>query len=353
MSDLFADTWTDVWDTTWGEAVAITLGIDVSAYQGGIDWTAVAKTPYRFALARMTVGMGVHDDLGRTNLSHMLGKIPVPGAYGVVGLAEPVEAGADFLIDEIASVTNPRSVLVMLDAENYSDGRHPTIDQVDRYAIRIHQRIGRWPVAYVPAWWMRQHGYTAAGRALANCPWAPSHYLSAPWTEAKLFANKPPLEFGFKSLAWLQYTSSSTVAGVSGNVDANCFYGTLDQLRAQLLGQQEDITLDAETKTYLDGKFAALTTTVSNGFGTVIRGDATTDPPQPDTHPNNIERTRQDLAAGLSDISTRLDTLAGKVGQTVDPAAIAALVAGQLEIVGVSTDTGGVISVTFGPKVAP
>jgi lysozyme len=332
-------TYTDVYWDQYGDTMAITLGIDVSAYQGGIDWTAVAKTPYRFALARMTVGMGVHDDLGRANLSHMLGKIPVPGAYGVVGLADPVEAGADFLIDEIASVTDPKRVLVMLDAENYGDGRHPTIDQVDRYAIRIHQRIGRWPVAYVPAWWMRQHGYTAAGRALANCPWAPSHYLSAPWTEAKLLANKPPLEFGFKSLAWLQYTSSATVAGVSGNVDANCFYGTLDQLRAKLLGQQEDLSM-ADAQDVLNA-IADLKATVSNGFGMVIRGDVTTDPTK-ETHPDNLQTIHQQLTA-------LIDLVSG----VMDPATQAALIAGQLEIVGVSTDTGGVISVTFGPKVAP
>lgn len=306
MTGVYTDTYFD----QYGSTMAITLGTDVSAYQGGIDWSAVAKTPYRFALARMTVGMGVRDDLGRTNLAHMLGKIAVPGAYGVVGLAEPVEAGADFLIDEIAAVTDPRSVLTMLDAENYSDGRHPTIDQVDRYAVRLHDRLGRWPVAYCPAWWMRQHGYSAAGRALANCPWAPSHYLSAPWTEAKLLANKPALEFGFKSLAWLQYTSSASMSGISGGVDANCFFGSLDQLRAQLLGQpQEDITLDAETKTYLDGQFAAVKTLVQNSAAVIIRGDETTDNTK-DTHPDNIQRARQDLAAGLSAVTSRLNDIA-------------------------------------------
>jgi len=113
-----------------------------------------------------------------------------------------------------------------------------------------------------------------------------------------------------------------------------------------LWDMEGDLTvLDDATRTYLDAKFAA----VQQGLLVVIRGDETTDPTK-DTHPDNIGRTRQDLAAGLSDISTRLDTLTGKVGQQVDPAAVAALVAGQLEIVGVSTDTGGVITVTFGPR---
>ncbi len=93
---------------------------------------------------------------------------------------------------------------------------------------------------------------------------------------------------------------------------------------------------------------ADLKTTVQNGVGILMRGDVTTDPAK-DTHPDNLQRTRQDLADGLSDITTRLDGLAGKVDQVVDPAAVAALVAGQLEITGISTDPGGVITVTFGP----
>lgn len=217
--------------------MTISLGVDVSSYQGPIDWDAVGRTPYRFGLARMTIGRGTRDDLSHRNLSEMVGRVAISGAYGVVGITEPVTDGAKFLLDEIAADVDPTKILVMLDAENFSDGSHPTIDQVDQYAIAIHDRLGRWPIAYVPGWWMRQHGYTAAGRALANCPWAPSHYLAAPWTESKLEANKPTLAFGFKSLAWLQYTSSASVSGISGRVDANVFYGTLTQLKAQLLGQ--------------------------------------------------------------------------------------------------------------------
>jgi len=111
---------------------------------------------------------------------------------------------------------------------------------------------------------------------------------------------------------------------------------------------QGDLMADAQD---ILNAIADLKTTVQDGLGTVIRGDVTTDPAK-DTHPDSIQRTRQDLAAGLSDISTRLDGLAGKVNQVVDPAAVAALVAGQLEIVGIATDPSGVITVTFGPKPA-
>jgi GH25 family lysozyme M1 (1,4-beta-N-acetylmuramidase) len=222
--------------------MALTLIADVSHYQGPIDWATVARTPYRAGVARMTIGRTTRDDRGRQNLRAMLGIMPVAGAYGVVGYSDPVEDGAKLLLDEIAAVgADPAKILVMLDAENFSklpDGTvpHPTIDQVDRYARQLRADLGRWPVAYVPDWWLDGHGFTVAGRALANCPWAPSEYFAAPWTETRLLAHKPTSLHGFKSLGWLQFTSSATIAGISGLVDANVFYGTLDQMRAQLIG---------------------------------------------------------------------------------------------------------------------
>jgi lysozyme len=225
--------------------MAITQGIDVSVFQGSIDWAAVGRTGYRFALARMSIGRGTRDGNGRRNLRGMLGHVAVGGAYGVVGTAEPVEDGAKLLVDEIAAVTDPARVLVMLDAEDLSGGSHPTIGQVDRYAAELRRRLGRWPVAYVPGWWLDKYGYSASGRGLANCPWAASHYIPGPWNEARLRANRPTNLHGFKRLAWLQYTDSARVTGISGNVDADVFYGDLAALRRTLLGaptEEDDLT---------------------------------------------------------------------------------------------------------------
>jgi GH25 family lysozyme M1 (1,4-beta-N-acetylmuramidase) len=235
--------------------MTLTLGVDVSSHQDPsgsgdrnlIDWASVERTPYDFALARMTIGRDTVDEDGRQNLRAMLKlEVPVCGAYGVVGTSEPVEDGAKLLVREIEAITNPRGVLVMLDAEDFAkrpDGTspHPTIEQVDRYAIALRYLLGRWPYAYVPRWWLQKYGYSVKGRALANCPWVQSHYIPAPWTPAALLAAKPTDLHGFKSLGFLQYTDSATVAGITGKVDCNAYYGTVDQLRAQLLGQTEGL----------------------------------------------------------------------------------------------------------------
>ena len=228
-------------------------GVDVSSHQGSIDWGKVASS-WQFALARMTIGRTTLDQTGVANLQGMLRTSIVPGAYGVVGTAEPVEDGADLLIRQItAAGADPARTLVMLDAEDFSDGTHPTIGQVDRYARRLHDLIGRWPVAYVPLWWLGSHAYTVDGLGLANCPWAQSrYYTSAYWTDALLKERQPSLTHGWKRLAWLQYTDAATVGGISGGVDANVFYGTSSQLRAQLLGQSMEAISMADAQDILD-----------------------------------------------------------------------------------------------------
>lgn len=244
-------TYHDVYTDTYGAAMALTLGIDVSSYQDPsgsgdrnlIDWGQVAPTPYDFALARMSIGRGTVDEDGRQNLKAMLGRIPVPGAYGVVGVSEPVEDGAKLLVREIeACGVDPRTILVMLDAEKFNDGSRPSLRQINRYAIQLHDLLGTWPHAYVPDWFLDQLRLagdgdgTVRGLELANCLWVPSEYIGAPWTEARISSKKPTNLRGFAGLAWHQFTSSGTVPGITGRVDLDAYYGTLTELRAQLLG---------------------------------------------------------------------------------------------------------------------
>jgi hypothetical protein len=225
--------------------MAITLGIDVSWWQGQIDWSQVATTPYRFGICRMTrAGRGV-DETGRRNLRGILGHLPVAGGYGVVGTVDPV-GDAKALMDELAAVTDPHQVLVMLDAERFADGTGPSRRHINAFAVQVHAELGRWPIAYVPDWyldWLATKGDgdgTVGGLELASCPWAPSEYIGPPWTETRISSKKPTNLRGFKGLAWHQFTSSGTVAGVATRVDLNAYYGTLAELRTQLLGRPEE-----------------------------------------------------------------------------------------------------------------
>lgn len=175
----------------------------------------------------------------------------------MVGTSVPVEDGAKLLVDEIAACgVDPRSILVMLDAENFGDGSHPSLRQINRYAVQLHTLLGTWPHAYVPDWFLDQLAAggdgdgTVRGLELANCRWVPSEYIGPPWTEARIGSKRPTDLRGFAGLAWHQFTSSGSVPGISGRVDLNAYYGTLTQLRAELLGGQEEI--DVTKQEFID-----------------------------------------------------------------------------------------------------
>ncbi len=327
--------------------MAITLGIDTSSHQDptptrdpsdDIDWAAVGRTVYDFALCRMSIGRSTRDDTGRRDLRGMVAKrIPVCGGYGVVGYTEPVADGAKLLLDEVATVIEPRRVLIMLDGEPFAGGAHPSLRQINRYAIQVHNQLGRWPVAYLP-----------------GCPWAPSRYFGQPWTTARLQQFKPTNLRGFKRLAWLQYASSGTVAGIQTRVDLNCYYGTLTQLRAQLLGQPEGIFMaltDAEQGEVLKAA-RQINSTVAAGQtsfqGTVEAILGTTQRlvnlvgAAQSTLGDNIDSTRSAVlgaiaalpgpAAGV-DVQAVAERIAAGLrdaGVTIDPAAIAAALRQQL-----------------------
>jgi hypothetical protein len=94
---------------------------------------------------------------------------------------------------------------------------------------------------------------------------------------------------------------------------------------------QGDLTImDAATKKYLDGQFAAL------------RGE------------RNIDLT--DLIGKVEVTYNQVNLKAGEIlnavrtAPAVDAEAVAALVAGQLKVTGITTDPGGVVTVTFGPR---
>ena len=93
--------------------------------------------------------------------------------------------------------------------------------------------------------------------------------------------------------------------------------------------------IDAETKTYLDGKFKALGETVGNGVRLILRGDA--------THLDNLAQIRAELAAGQT---VTLD-LSSATPEQLDQ--LAALIAGHLAINGIGYE--GTIKLT--PSVTP
>lgn len=210
-------------------------GVDVSRYQGTIDWSAVKKSGRSFAFVKATDGTSYgYTEYYLQNIAQVRAAGLIPGAYhwlraGPNGeLRDPVGQARYFL----SIIGDPNGLLCAVDVEvlRSSTGAitsKPDMRSVQPFADEFHRLAGPHPLfLYTGEWyWV---GYIGNPPASHIGPLWHSEYDK---TQADI-ANGPELDNygGWGAATIWQYTSSGTVAGISGSVDLNLYYGTRDQL---------------------------------------------------------------------------------------------------------------------------
>lgn len=194
-------------------------GIDVSYYQGAIDWAAVKKSGKAFAIARVSDGTGFIDPKFDENWKGMKAAGLIRGVYQFFHPGKDPVAQADLVVAQLKANGGllDDDLPPVMDMET-TDGASPSTIQANMkiWLARIEKEYGRKPLIYTAAFMSTNvgTGFTAYPLWVANygttCPTMPSN-----WTK------------------WVMWQSSSTgsVPGISGNVDMNEFNGTLQDLK--------------------------------------------------------------------------------------------------------------------------
>jgi lysozyme len=208
------------------------IGIDVSRFQGVIDWPSVAGSGISFAFVQASRGSGADcttrpgqcgaDPYFAANrLAAASSGIRV-GAYhrGFAGGGTVAEARADSLAEAnlfIAGVgaLQPGELIPVLDVETPFTGLTSTTLRtwIRVFVKRVTKKLGRKPMIYTNA-----SSWSATGNttefAKARYPlWVAEWGVSRPTVPANNWARR-----GYS--VW-QYTSSGSVPGISGRVDMN------------------------------------------------------------------------------------------------------------------------------------
>ncbi len=195
-------------------------GIDVSYYQGTINWSAVASSGIRFAIVR--IGDGSYSDPRfAANWSGAASAGLIRGAYQYF---EPQQDAMSQANDVVAAVgrLGPGDLPVTIDVEKPSPGVSPAV-----YASRIHTWVdrvtsgtGKPPIIYT-------------GRYYWDPYVASSDFTDLPlWHAQYTSASCPNINDRWSDWAFWQYTSSGSVSGISGNVDRDRFNGSYAELMA-------------------------------------------------------------------------------------------------------------------------
>jgi GH25 family lysozyme M1 (1,4-beta-N-acetylmuramidase) len=209
---------------------ATTPGIDVSNYQGAINWTSVRNAGIRFAFIKATEGTTYTDPRFGANYVGAYNAGVIRGAYH---FALPDRSTGAAQANFVASSggawsADSRTLPAALDLEGnpygaYCYGRTQSglRTWVQDFLNTYRSRTGRYAVIYTTtSWWSACTGNWTG-------PWSTSPLWIARWasTPGTLPSGAPVWSF------W-QYTSSGSVSGVPGAVDRDYWNGAVDRLIA-------------------------------------------------------------------------------------------------------------------------
>ncbi|MCB9739389.1 MAG: glycoside hydrolase family 25 protein [Deltaproteobacteria bacterium] len=208
------------------------LGIDVSHWQGKIDWNAVAgsSTPWgavEFAYAKASTGKGGRDKRFVEN-AVAAAKAGLPfGAYHWLkpGQYLPTEEAANFVaaIQAARAAGAKVELAPMIDLEDKpasTMGNDPqaVVDYADEFAKAVKAALGQTPILYVGSNYAKQYMGTKVPPGLPI--WVPQ-YNKPSCNYDPTVAGPNKLNAATANWAVWQYCSKGKIPGISGDVDLN------------------------------------------------------------------------------------------------------------------------------------
>jgi GH25 family lysozyme M1 (1,4-beta-N-acetylmuramidase) len=202
---------------------AITEGIDVSHWQGTIDWAKVRAAGKRFAFIKSSEDTDFVDNKYATNKAGAKAAGLHVGAYH---FAQPETKSGDAAAEAdhfVASAGISRGdLLPVLDLE-VANGLNAAELQgwTKSFLQRLYERTGVRAILYVsPAFWKNN---------MANTNWFAENGYKVLWDAHWTTASEPSVpadNWGGNGWTFWQYSSEGTVPGISGRVDLNRYNGS-------------------------------------------------------------------------------------------------------------------------------
>lgn len=205
-------------------SLAFADGIDVSHWQGSIDWSKVKASGQQFAFMKATESTTYTDTAFATNWA---GAASVGIYRGAYHFARPSTAAgsavkqAEYFVSRVGSLQGAGTLPPVLDLE-VTGGLGVTALRtwVQTWLTRVEQLSGRVPILYFsPSFWETNLGNSTA---FTRYPLWIAHYTTT----------GPRVPGGWPTWTFWQRTSSGSVSGISGSVDLNSFNGSTAQLAA-------------------------------------------------------------------------------------------------------------------------
>lgn len=186
-------------------------GIDVSAYQGWVDWPKVKTAGKEFAYCRLSEGVHLDHTFSRNYAASRAAGL-VPGAYCFVRPALPIQAQVDVVRAVLEPLWRIGDLPVALDVERGADGTSASqiADRMLEWIAAIENAVGRMPVVYAGAFYAEAVHDARLGVFPLWTPW----YNAAPCRIPRQWEH------------WTFWQNGiGRCPGISGQVDLDVFRG--------------------------------------------------------------------------------------------------------------------------------
>lgn len=196
-------------------------GIDVSKWQGQVNWSSVQQAGIAFTFVRATYGVSEIDSSFNDNWQALKNAGITRGAYHFFLAADDPVQQAEFFIRTVGTLS-PNDLPPVVDVESDSGVNSNLVANVQTWLNTVAQGLGRTPIIYTaPSYWN------------ANLTSAFGHY---PLWVAEYGVSIPKPVNGWDEWTFWQYSSTGKIAGISGEVDLDYFNGTQAAFAAFIAG---------------------------------------------------------------------------------------------------------------------
>ncbi|MGO1073159.1 glycoside hydrolase family 25 protein [Lysobacter sp. CA199] len=187
-------------------------GIDVSHYQGDVDWAKVKAAGIVFAYAKATEGNTYLDPKFAANWQAMQGAGMLRGAYHFYETYDDPVAQANNFIHTVGTL-GAEDLPPVVDIETFKGdyGSNSVAANLQIWLDTVEKALGRRPMIYTsPSFWDQTVNADFSGYPL----WIADYGVT-----------EPKIPTGWNAWNCWQYSPAGSVDGVTGTVDLNVFAG--------------------------------------------------------------------------------------------------------------------------------
>ncbi|HZV00496.1 MAG TPA: GH25 family lysozyme [Planctomycetota bacterium] len=192
-------------------------GVDVSKYDGQVDWAKVKAAGYSFGIARVSDGTSTHDATFARNWAGMKQAGLVRGVYQFFRASQDPVKQADYLLSQVGKF-GADDLPPFLDMET-KDGESGSVvaSRMAQWIAHVKAKTGLTPIVYVTkSFWESIGNPPAEGCLLWVANWG---------------VKAPKIPTRWSDWTFWQYTSTGHVPGIGSNVDLSYFKGSTDDLK--------------------------------------------------------------------------------------------------------------------------